>query len=290
MVKNFTLLILIVLSLGSLETVYAQQPAQQDSLAYWVRTKDGNEYKGFLEVRNSQELTLRTKNLGLVTIPLSEIRNIKEINPAEVDRPFAATPYAYFTRYYLTSSAITLRKGEGYYHNSLFIYNRAEYGLTDWWTIGIETGILDGNGQFTAGLTNRFQFPLGGENFRLGAKGTIGVATDEGNATGQIMGLATIGPVDRNVTVGVGYTFIQGVSTNSPTFQIAGDFRVGRKGAVLFDIHLIETGLESLDYYMLGGRHLFRRVGLDYAIAVLNTDDFNGYAIPIPWLGLTIPF
>jgi hypothetical protein len=108
---------------------------------------------------------------------------------------------------------------------------------------------------------------------------------------GQLLGLLTLGPADRNVTLGLGYTFEQGESVIRPTVQVSGDFRIGRRGAILFDVHLLETGSESLDYYIFGGRHNFRRIGLDYAIALINEDDLtSGYVIPIPWIGLTIPF
>jgi hypothetical protein len=289
--KNKNILLTVcALTLLVTSTVFGQRNEQRDSVAVWVRTIEGNEYQGYLEIQNSQELIIRTPNLGVIKIPMAQVRKIREIDPKDINRKSASTSSAYFSRYYLSSSAITMRKNEGYYHNSLLLFNRAEYGITDWWSIGAETSFY-ATGLFGGGITNRLQVPLRSDLFHLGVKGTIGIMFENGNAMGQLMGLATIGPADRNVTLGLGYSFEQGESVVRPTIQVSGDFRIGRKGAILFDLLFLETGSESLDYYIFGGRHLFRRVGLDYGIGLINENELaSGFIIPIPWLGLTVPF
>lgn len=289
--SNLSVLIITLLTMIQISVCQAQEPAQKTELAYWVRTKDGNEYQGSLEVRNSQELILNTAALGRVIIPLDQIRNIRQIRPEDLAKKFIANSSAYSGRYYLSSSAITMRKNEGFYHNSMFLFNRVEYGITDWWTIGAETGLFNEDGYISGGITNRLTIPLGTNNFHLGAKGTVGILFGDGSMTAQILGLATIGPPDKNVTIGAGYTLHQRQgSPNSPTLQVAGDFRIGRRGAVLFDLHLTDISSEGLKYYIFGGRHNFRRIGLDYAIAFISADDLGGYVLPIPWVGLTVPF
>ena len=268
--------------------LHGQIEPKHDSVAVWIRTIDGNEYQGILEIQNSRELIIRTNNLGVVTIPMTHVRKIRQIDLKDLNSKFPSKSSAYDGRYYVGSSAMTMQKSEGYYHNSMILFNRLEYGITDWWTVGAETGFLDGNAP-SAGLTTRLQIPLGTEFFHLGAKGFFGVSMDDGPGINQVLGLAPFGPADRNVTVGLGYVFRNGEVSDGSTFQVSGDFRIRRRGALVFDVNLYEAGTEGLNFYMLGGRHHFRRVGLDYAVAVVH-ERYWGLAFPFPWIGLTIPF
>ncbi len=99
--------ILITFSLSA----NAQVDERQRSI---VTKNDGTEYIGYIIQEDAREILLKTDNIGEIYIPKHEIRSIEELQ----EKSFKSGKYvgenAYSTRYFLTTNALPLKKGDSY--------------------------------------------------------------------------------------------------------------------------------------------------------------------------------
>ena len=252
--------------------------ASTDTVAYKITTKDGNQYVGTIEKQNSDSIVFKTKNLGVITIATNQVKSITEINPNQSG--VNGWPYQFQTANYLTlNSAYGLEKGEGYYQNIWILFNNVSYGVTDNISIGI--GAL-GTFLFTdfapVWATARISAPV--VKNKLNAGGGAIVGTAEGETFGFLYGVATFGPRDRNISVGVGSGFVND-EFSDVYLNIDGAFRVSEKLYLIMENYLIES--EVLTF--IGARSILGRSSLEYGIMRSGEMDFIG----IPILGITIP-
>ena len=96
---------------------YAQEPAA-DSVAekVIVTTHDGVVRVGVIVSDDGREILLETENLGKIYIAKSDVKTIRPF--AESDRIDVTGEYQgndpFSTRYYFTTNALPIRKGEDY--------------------------------------------------------------------------------------------------------------------------------------------------------------------------------
>lgn len=98
---------LIVFSLTS----NAQVDERERSL---VTKNDGTEYTGYIIQEDAREILLRTDNIGEIYIPKHEIKSIKALKDADFKSGKYVGSNVFSSRYFLTTNALPLKKGDSY--------------------------------------------------------------------------------------------------------------------------------------------------------------------------------
>jgi hypothetical protein len=117
----------------------------------------------------------------------------------------------------------------------------------------------------------------------------IGGGEDAGGSAGLLYGLSTFGSRDKNMTIGLGYGFAGGEMASTPVVSFSGMLRTGSRGYLLTENYLIRTGGDTYGLFMVGGRRIIQKAGLDFGL-VIPAGTGGGDFFALPWLGFTIPF
>ena len=168
-------------------------------------------------------------------------------------------------------------------------FNQVSVGVTDNILIGgglIPLFLLAGTPS-AVWVTPKVSFPVVENKVNVGVGGLFAtVVGSEGSNLGITYGTATFGPRDMNLTVGVGYGYLDGDWGSTPTFSLSYISRVGKRGYFITENYLING---EIFIGMIGGRSMLGsgNVGLDYGLVIPIAD--IGTFIAIPWLGITVP-
>ncbi|NHE56725.1 hypothetical protein [Cyclobacterium plantarum] len=272
----------------------AQDPGKpsEESKMVLVQTKDGNEYLGTITSEDEIKITIRTQNLGDITIFRSDIVRISGMDTGRmVNGEFwFSNPQA--TRYYWLPNGYGLKKGESYYQNVWIFFNQVSTGITDNFSIGagMVPLFLFAGSQTPVWITPKVSIPVVKDKFNLGAGALAGtvIGTDEGGF-GMLYGLSTFGSRDKNLTIGLGWAFAGGSIANAPTVSVAGMIRTGPRGYFLTENYFISAGGETIGLMSAGGRRIIKRISLDYGLFLPIAPGLETI-IAVPWLGITLPF
>ncbi len=269
-------------------------PTAPDTTRTWaIETLDGNEFIGKIKSIEQGLVTFTTQSLGEIKIRAENIRRVTEVDPSKLK----GSEYWYdnfqSTRYFWAPNGYGLKSGEAYYQNVWVLFNQASVGIGDHFSVGAGTiaPFVFGLGGFPFWVTPKVSFPLGKKvSAGVGVIYANFVSKDSNgirDGIGIAYGVTTFGNRDANITIGVGYGFAGSRWASHPAVTISGMKRLSVKNYLLMENYILSTGSSSVVLSVLGGRHLFKRVGLDYGgvIAVGSDASF----VPIPWLGLTAP-
>ncbi|MCA6074255.1 hypothetical protein [Fulvivirga sedimenti] len=264
----------------------AQQETAKDSVALWVRTMNGNEYVGYLEIRNSSEIQLRTADLGIVTIPFDQIRKIREVDPKNVNRPFPDFYSAFKSKYFTIQSARMLNKGDGYYQNGILLYNQAAFGITDHWSVSVSTFI-----PFALWFSTKAGFSIS-EGVHIAGNVSLGTQFEEGTggtgSVGLFSGIITVGKNRFQATFGAGVLLEDGAFQNRAALQFGAMYQTGRRGYVIFEGNILDSDEFFDRTYLMGGRTRIRRIAIDYGVGFI--DDNSDFLFLYPYVGIILPF
>jgi hypothetical protein len=140
-------------------------------------------------------------------------------------------------------------------------------------------------------ITPKFSVPLEKESINLGGGAIIATVLGEDSPfVGIAYGLTTFGNRDRNFSIGLGWGFIDDEFAKSPTINISGIIRTGKRGYLVTENYFISAGDENVLILSLGGRTLWNRFSLDYGLFRPFTKDMDASFLAFPWLGFVIPF
>ena len=288
-----TVLLILLLSVGSTRIIYAQEDTTQHTRPpVRVETKDGSLYYGHLVKQDRDRIILQTESVGTLEIPLSKVRKIsfnddrsprttgRRLGSREFDNP---NPF----RYLFFPSAFTLPRGELQYQNTYFLLNSVAWGVTD--NISLSGGL-----EFISTFAGRpifFIAPKVGfsvrENLRLGGGAIYLNGTgpfDFGGFT-ALYGAGTFGNVDRNMTLGLGYGVVNRENIGGGLLTISGMIRLGRHLGLVTENWLVpvESGGALLS---LGLRIMGRRVAGD--IALLGSPGAGDVGSVLPYFSLSV--
>ncbi|MEO1259327.1 MAG: hypothetical protein AAFZ15_11050 [Bacteroidota bacterium] len=280
-------------------STYLTAQQTEDNILYVIETVDGNRYIGSILSQDEETVQLRTKTLGDITIQRDQIGSMELLDAAQIvggnylwDTPFV-------TRYYVGSSAYSLRKGEGYYQNSWIFYNNINVGLTDNIDVGI--GIVplflftfgSGDGITPIWLTTKIALPVEKDKFNLAAGGVYAnVLGGDTNGGGQIYGVSTFGSRNRNVSLGIGWFYgaDEGLAER-PTFSFSTMQRGKPKWAFVSENYFFGVGDEGLVILSAGARYLGDKISLDMSGFTFVYTGGGQDVFPIlPWLSVSVPF
>lgn len=229
----------------SILLVYTSRSVAQniDSI-YIIVLQDGSEITGEILINRVDSLSIFAKSLGYLSFAQSDIDTIYLYDGSRVFEEFV-DEQTWFTPpitsiNFLTETAFALEEGESYYQNVLFFGNKFGYGITnrftinggfEWYSIAFETGypafLIAPKYTFT-NTNSPVQMAIG-SNFLLSPNYR---SYDLG---GTLYGVATIGNVNYNLSLGVGLVYSSGEIADIPVFQLSGQARLSRHFAFIVD-------------------------------------------------------
>ena len=247
----------IVLMLGRSTVATAQrQPIPRDTnITHVLYLADGSTLVGKLLSRDSTMVQFQT-NGGLFSVPVSRVKEIREVRPADVKGDEYWFPDANETRLFFAPTGRMLKKGEGYYSNTYLLLQNFVGGVSDAFTLGGGFSIVPSDDFFNQniyyvtpkiGLYNRPK-----TNVAVGA--LVGLSPglsdwdSRGESFGILYGVATRGGPDASMTAGVGYGFHNGDFQDLPLFMLGGAVRSSRRVSLVTENYLTWTKQGNYTY------------------------------------------
>ncbi|MBK8443437.1 MAG: hypothetical protein IPL35_08480 [Sphingobacteriales bacterium] len=260
-----------------------------------VMMKDGSVYQGKIVSEKEDKIQLQTKTAGILDLLRSDIKTIEKRVLSKTGQVWFPNPN--YTRYFFGPTAFCLQKGESYYQNTYLIINTFNYGITNYFTIGggIELISLI-NGEPIFMLNPKLGFPLGGKwaagggVLYINSKIFSSERDFELNGLGIGYGLLTYGSHEHNMSLGVGYGWVNDEIANQPILTVSGMTRVSKRlGLVSENWFLpIEGSLKGLWGY--GGRIMGENLTVDLGF-IYNREVANDiFKIGFPYIDLVVRF
>jgi len=265
---------------------------QSDTTLVRIETNDGNEFLGQIIEEDSQQIILKTDNLGEITIQKDDIRSRILVEQKQIKKGqlWFANPQS--TRYFWSPNAYGLKQGEGYYQNIYVLWNQFTYGVSNNFSIGagvIPTFLFAG-APTPVFATLKVSLPVEKDKFNLAAGAIAGtVLGEEVGGFGILYGTSTFGTPDNNLSIGLGYGFAEGEWATSPLINVSGLFRASARWYVLTENYYINIDGEGGAIIGIGGRWLIKKASLDFILIVPIASDMDTF-IAFPAIGFTIPF
>ena len=165
-----------------------------------------------------------------------------------------------YMRNFFGGSGYGLEKGQGYYHNFMVFINGVNYGFTDYFSLGVTTEFasLFSGLEFNPGffISPKFSFPVTENLINIGIGGVLlhVPGSDQLLDFGAIYGVGTYGSKDRNISIGLGFSVVDGTIDSSPAIILSGNYRLGNGISVItenwlfsdFDTRIYTFGLRTI--------------------------------------------
>ncbi|MCK4661763.1 MAG: hypothetical protein KAT68_02770 [Bacteroidales bacterium] len=215
-----------------------------------------------------KEIKVRTKYMGLITIPKNRIFELVVLksNGKQFNKFWMPNPHD--SRHYFAPTARNMPKGVGYFQDIYLLIMSANYAITDYLTIGGGLSIVPG---ISADRQGYFIYPKAG--FDLTEKISVGGGLLYANIpdreeiktleeitipiyfgpvekdttvidtaynyinhrinVGILFGVGTYGNQENNVTLGMGYAYFKDDILKVPVFMFGGMCRLSRRTALV---------------------------------------------------------
>jgi hypothetical protein len=269
------------------------------SKIYKVSLKDGSIYMGKLLKRDSLKIIMSTSEIPEIEIQTSKIDRIEEIIPKLMKNGSYWFPNPHATRYLFSPSAFNLKKGEGYYQNTLLSLNSFNIGITDHISVG---GALELISTFAAlsdpadfgpifFITPKVGFNVS-KNFNAGGGllyvGVPSFNSDKRSDLGIVYGIGTLGSVNNNISGGIGWGFVEGTFSGKPVMTVSGTTRISRKTALISENWIVPSG-SYYGIFSYGVRFFGEKMAIDFAL-VNSIDIAEILVFGIPFVSFAIKF
>lgn len=270
-----------------------------------IKTDEGRMFFGELMKNDAHEVIIMTENLGEVAIEKMRIVSIENSSEAERIQEESFNPQP--SRYFFAPSAFQMKKGEGYYQNTMLVYNQLSFGISDHITVGLPFLL-----PFYGGVTVKAGTPLtpmDEQGKALHAStGLIYVTPITGGQLDRGVGLSFVnlsfGSESRHFTAGVGrffqtiFTSIEedGTFIGNAIFNIAGMAKVGNnmwlmtENYFLFEDNGAATGFVAVGFRKGRSRAKGTMLGTLWDFGILSFVNGGQLAGLTPTVGLTLPF
>lgn len=204
----------------SLQDSYVANP---ERVLYLIKKTDGNEIFGYIISDDGREILLETKSIGKVFINKADIKEMivvenKDNKELAYGEYRSAGPYT--TRYYFTTNALPIKKGEDYAMINLY-GPEVHFALTDNFSLGVMASWIASPiavaAKYSFDSKSKTHFSLGSI---FGSSGYL--------SKGQVYGglhFATLTQGDRksNVSISAGYGHINRTGNNPFGQQYLGE-------------------------------------------------------------------
>ncbi|WP_428234730.1 hypothetical protein [Gracilimonas sp.] len=227
-----------------LATQIQAQTETETTKTYLIIKNDGSRYVGQIISQDAREVILLTKELGEIAIPKHEIKEMRELTSEEItDDGRLRRENTFATRYYISTNANPISKGENYIIWNLYGPD-IQFGISDDFGVGL--------------MTTWFGSPIvGSAKYSLLKKNNVGVALGTLLGTGSWaspeygialpFGSVTLGEMEKNISLSVGYgaVFGPGSSGGSALFSLAGMNRISDRVSLVFDSFVVMENNEA---------------------------------------------
>lgn len=254
-----------------------------------VETRDGSVIQGVFLGQTDGGIRLQTESAGEVVIPHTQIKSTKIVDDSRMRNGeyWFENPNA--TRYLLSPSAFSLKKGEAYYQNTYLVLNSFNIGITDNITMGGGFELISTfSGTPAFYLTPKATFEIN-EKWRAGGgllyMNVIGLEEDF-SGLGMGYGIVTYGNTDDNATLGMGYGFVDGDLASKPIITLSGMKRLSNRVGVVSENWLVPWG-SYYGVFSYGVRFMGERLTVDLAF-INNGDIAESIAIGVPYVDFVI--
>lgn len=287
--KTSLFFVSLLLFLFAGQTVFAQSDEEKPPV-FRIETSDRNVYIGQIISETPEAIVLRTENLGDITLLKTSI--LRRTLLEESGDGYQSVNL-HGNRYFILSNSLGIPKGSGYYQNSWIFFNQAHYGITN--SISIGAGIvplfLFAGTSSPIWIVPSVSIPVSKDNFALGVNALIATIAggDANGVAGFVTFTGTLGNRNNNLSLGLGYGFIDDNWARSPLVSISGMIRTGQRHFLLTENYFV-SGVDEFNLMsFIGGRFDFRALALDYGLLIPMFEGLE-ISIAIPWLGVAIPF
>lgn len=300
--RHIFLFLLMIVFVCLFESAFSQSTPIDAKInkTYKVELTDGMVLIGKLLKIESDTIVMKTPIIQRIELTTNNIKSMIELDETLIkDGDYWFTnPHA--TRYLFGPSAFNLKKGEGYYQNTMLALNSFNVGVTDNISVGggfelISTfgSIATNNFEPILFITPKVSFEVT-EDFHAGV-GLYYVNTpniDFGNRNGSGLaiayGIGTYGSKDHNITGGLGWGYVQGQFEQKPIITVSGMTRLTQKTALVTENWFISND----NYYSVfsyGIRFFGDNLAVDLAF-VNNSDIAEVFIIGFPWVSFVVRF
>jgi hypothetical protein len=223
----------LILLAGLTHQIQAQTETETTK-TYLIIKNDGSRYIGQIISQDSREVILLTKELGEIAIPKHEIKEMRELTNEEItDDGRLRSSNTFATRYYISTNANPISKGENYIIWNLYGPD-IQFGISDDFGIGL--------------MTTWFGSPIvGSAKYSFYRKNGVGIAVGTLLGTGSWaepqyglavpFGSITFGQIDKNISLSLGQGLVFGpdVSESTTLISFAGMNRVSDRVSLVID-------------------------------------------------------
>lgn len=248
-----------------------------------VTMNNGDIRVGEIISDDGREILLLTHDLGKIYISKQNIKSIKPYDSKVVGYEdgelYVNSPFT--TRYYFTTNALPLKKGENY--AMIHLYGpEIHFSLNKRLSLGIMTTWIASPFVFAA----KYAIPTKNAkvNFGLGTLiGTSGYLNSFRGYGGLHWGMLTLGNETKNITFSAGYSYIMPGSYNNksvgtaPVLSVAGITKIGKKASFIFDsMFFFGSKDEKVDDY------IYDPVTGNYSVitSIQNVNSTIGFLMP----------
>ena len=289
------------LSIGLLFCLVARVEAQQvpidsvnlaDSTSrHAVRLRDGSTLTGRIVSVSADSVRLRLSS-GEMSLGRNAIVSVRSLSAERFrnGKYWFENPHA--TRLLLSSTAIPMEKGTGYYSNTWLVLHTFATGVTDRFTLGGGLAWYPGVGldetfyyfmpKYTVVNQDRVKLAVGALASLIPQGGG---ASDVPASIGVLYGVGTLGSRDSNLSLGAGWGYQGNDFGQNPLVMIGGQHRMSQRVSFISENWIVPLDGETEGLYSFGLRFLGEGITVDLAYA-----SAIGESVWIPWLGFAFKF
>jgi hypothetical protein len=279
-----------------------------------VETKDDNQFIGILDDSDPEKVVIQTTMMGKVSVQRNKIRRIQPLTATVIRTDALWQGNISYYRNIMTPTAMGLRKNEGNVRNTDILFTAATYGFSKHWSaeIGFDlTSVLTLSQPNLLYCMPQYHKQIGQKSYMafgtyIGTHSeTTRILDPNGFLSSEKKGVTdmvpystfTYGTTENNLTVGVGYRFMNGKLSQNPIVMVGGQYRLSRNWMLVGEVmnQKLSSGLRDPDnpevlfpIMNFGVRYLTRRYVFDFGISrskTYNQENNGGNTAPATTMG-----
>ncbi len=293
--KRFFLVPLIVLAVAATsgyaaEHIKGELKIPDSNHVQIITTVGGSSFVGrIVEIRDTEVVV--ESELGSQTIPISKIREVREILASKMRGGKYWFPNPNATRLFLGPTGRMLRKGQGYFSDVYLFFPSFGWGITDNISLGLGMSLFPGLGLDGQLIYLMPKVGVAASEKLHFAVGALLIKIPEGDdndspIVGNLYGVTTYGTGDASFTLGVGYGLKDKELADKPTVTVGGEVRLSRRIALVTENWLIPGADDPLISY--GMRFFGESLAVD--LALVSTVGEDAFFPGIPYVGFVFNF
>jgi hypothetical protein len=294
----------LVTMLGTALPVAAQRvtletaAAADTSLRHAVRLRDGTLLIGRVQAVTADSVRIALLSGGMTSVARGAVVEVQQVSAARLRQGSYWFENPHTTRLLFSATAFPLKEGAGYYSNTWLFLHSAAVGLTDRFALGGGFSLIPGLGF----LDNVFYLlpkytlverPRG----RLAVGALLGSlpfdacddcsGEDDRTAAGLLYVVGTGGDHDSNLSLGLGWGYVDDDVASRPVVMAGFQVRAARRVALISENWFFPDNGSYWGLWSFGLRFLGESIAVDLALV-------NSFEEPItpgvPWLGFAFRF